>query len=347
MFLFGLLVLIAIATILSMVMTMVHLQAKEKSGLGKYWIILSSVGIMSMMGLIYVMRTEITHKETAVHQDMPETHAASTETVKAEIDEPTEAIQSYDYLFEVLAALKKGDPIPEKYLQLLPETDRAKFKQGFSSVSEMVQGQMKVQKAEQAAEYPSKTGAVSQRTQAVPQSTVAAQMQQQPVAVQPTEVQSEKTNPENNAPDKTNHDASSATHSVNQPQQAKLNASSPIVHVLHHSRDQVRAYFQSLYAQPLQQTESRDLFLSGNALLEVKYQNDKAAGLTFVYESLSPAGKDRAYWEQSFRAVAGMGDQPATSSTASVSTWSHVFEGTDQIQFTFDLTNNRGVIRAD
>lgn len=351
MILFGLLVVIAIATILSMVMTMMHLQAEEKSGLGKYWVILSSVGIVSIMGLVYVMRTETTHKEAAVHQDVQETHAASTETVKADVDEQsagmpadktgTEAIQSYDYLFEVLAALKKGDPIPEQYLQLLPETDRAKLKQGFSS-----EGQM-VQKTEQAAEYLSKTATVSQRTQVVPQSTAAEPMQQQPVVVQPTEVQSEKTNPDNTASDKTNPDAPSATHPVSQPQQARLNDNSPIVHVLHNSRDQVRAYFQSLYAQPLQQTESRDLYLSGNALLEVKYQNDKAASLTFVFESLSPTGKDRVYWEQSFRTVAGMGDQPATSSTASVSTWSHVFEGTDQIQFTFDLANNRGVIQAD
>lgn len=357
MFLFGLLVLIAIATILSMVMTMMHLQAEEKSGLGKYWVILSSVGIVSIMGLVYVMRTETTHKEAAVHQDVQETHAASTETVKADVDEQstgmpadktgTEAIQSYDYLFEVLAALKKGDPIPEQYLQLLPETDRAMLQQGFSSEGQMVHGQM-VQKTEQAAEYPSKTAAVSVRTQAIPQSTAPEQqIQQQPVVVQPTEVQSEQTTPENAAPDQTNPDAPSATHPVSQPQQARLNGNSPIVHVLHHSRDQVRAYFQSLYAQPLQQTADQDLYLSGNALFEVKYQNGKAASLTFVFESLSPTGKDRAYWEQSFRTAAGMGDQPATSSTASVSTWSHVFAGTDQIQFTFDLANNRGVIQAD
>ncbi|BCJ86593.1 hypothetical protein [Effusibacillus dendaii] len=148
MLLFIALVLITLIMIVSMAMSIVSIRAEKTQLIGKIWIGLSCLSVCLLIGTSYVMISEVkqsdheltkqqSNQDATVQQSEPEVETAPKSTPESNI-RPTEAASSYattpsssgqsvEYLVEILEALKKGQPIPEHYLNQLPPEDRKRL----------------------------------------------------------------------------------------------------------------------------------------------------------------------------------------------------------------------------
>lgn len=130
--------------VLSMVMAVWFIRfGEESNGASKVWIVLSCLSVLTVMGIGYTMlggqKTETTAPESAsverettqVKQQPPAVpQPGSNSTVEkppAETPGMTKTPENYQYLQDILEALKRGEAVPQEYLDLLPEKDRQKI----------------------------------------------------------------------------------------------------------------------------------------------------------------------------------------------------------------------------
>lgn len=348
------LVLIFIFVVLSATMTLLHYRNVENSPFSKYWMILSCAGIVFMIGTLFVMlkgsntQAQPEAGEAAAVQNQESQTTTTEQQVSSSKDQQDLSVQSFDYLTAILEALKKGEPIPDKYLQMLPETDRAALKQGqtkptTSSQTGTNSGAVSLANTNNAGWSSNKnnTGSTNTQTASSGTSTVT---NPKPQTGNTTPVQQPA--PTNQTGSGTTTGTGSSQPSQTGSQKVALAENSPILQTLYKSQQQVRGYFQSVYAQPLQQGTDRDLYLTGDLMVEVKYASNKASTVTILYESLYPKGKDRSFWENEFRDQAGMDNHAPTFTSGITSTWNGVYAGVTTIQITIDLNINRGMIQA-
>lgn len=145
-----------VLTLLSMVMAIQTIRAETKDWSNKLWIVLSCMTVVVTIGVGYVAmtidETEQAHydsyeqsegkestqaasvkKETVPISNVPTSNetvmpASNVKTTVASQESPRSQAESnsLDYLVEILEALKKGQPIPEQYLNMLSVEDRQK-----------------------------------------------------------------------------------------------------------------------------------------------------------------------------------------------------------------------------
>ncbi|MFC4768092.1 hypothetical protein ACFO8Q_12100 [Effusibacillus consociatus] len=115
---------------------------EEKNWVGRTWIVLSCVSVFAMMGTGYALQSQPIGEYTAGKEEMLGSQQQNNQPHTLELEHNSKSseavgrgvtsspnVGSYGYLVEILEALKKGEPIPRQYLELLPESDRFKYKQ--------------------------------------------------------------------------------------------------------------------------------------------------------------------------------------------------------------------------
>lgn len=153
--------------VVSMTMAVVLIRAEEKSRFGRLWIALSCFSVVTAVGIGFLMITaptvtveppvetvgsgvspgpaeqeaDVLNGASKVATDagsdksrpVTGTYRAATEISKLAMDnsepapaQPQTTVSSED-LLEILDTLKRGEPIPDHYLQLLPEEERQKL----------------------------------------------------------------------------------------------------------------------------------------------------------------------------------------------------------------------------
>lgn len=381
----------------SMAMSIAKAQSEQKTMSGNLWIALSCLSILLMMGISYLMLTAPTPtgEETALAQstsaqaaNLQKTAASEVKSADAQTSGSTaadaeagagstdqqaaETLGSYDYLIEVLEAIKRGEPIPDKYLQMLSDSARRDISEHLQTAprsdaeavnrdTAAVGAGPSIHQSELATKPASVPPAYSNRPAANTNSAGSTKPQgnntnspgaslkppgnstntNRPTTGSSNPPTSGVSNPPVTSPNTNSPAASPKPADTAKP---SLTATSWLRQTLQHDRNSVHDTFK--YALQLEQSSDKEVYLTGDMVAEVHYSNNTATSIVLVMERLVPEGQSRDYWEAQFRQKAGMDSSPATSRSGMVSSWQNVYAGVSSIQFIIDLDNNRGLIQA-
>lgn len=306
--------------VISILMVLVHIKLKSR------WVapwMLTAVASTALVALIGLKSSAAQVSEN-VHQPTPQT----TEDVVAQPVEQTQSVQtppsssltSINYLQEILSLLKAGKPIPEKYQAILPESISAP-----STVPVLIH-------------QPKPSSTLPNQTP--PPSVSVVVKQKETTALNP--VPAEQTPKQQAEP--VPGASSKPVPAKKEPIDARKTPTF-LAQTLHRSQATVRSYFSSVYAQPLQQSDTKDVFLQGSELVEVSYEGGQASQVRVTYESLPEAAKRRD-WSTFFANRIGAQDATPTESSDGLMVWKSAYLGIAVLEYHRDLINQKGWIIA-
>jgi hypothetical protein len=338
---------------LSMAVAISKARSEEKTTSGNLWIALSCLSILTVMGISYLMltapapaaeaeaqtaKTQTANPQTAASQEVQGTSSsdgtgpaasASDASHKSTDQQAVETLESYDYLIEVLEAIKRGEPIPEKYLQMLPQTAPISDASPTSGNLTAAAPQLPVSPP---GERPAQTP--NQQSDSL----------KKPVPASGPNTNTPSAGSNKTSPGGADTNPPAANPKPRDPAKPALSTTSWISQTLQHDRNTVHDKFK--YALPLEHSSEKEVYLTGEIVAEIRFTNDIATSIVLVMERLIPEGQSRDYWEKEFRQKAGMDASAPTSRSGMVSSWQNVYSGVNSIQFVIDLDNNRGLIQA-